>query len=263
MRDKQSLTRDEIQARIGELDAKKRVLTALSDASTSSAELKEKLRELTAKLTTSNRELADYAAKTERLRQKCLTSRISAKATGQSQQTEACQEYETAIGSAGDEISGNSDLYACVKDLDFQVNGVNTSRAAFQVVIDEIDDEIEELELLLLRAGTKFPSLARHAADSQDQLDSRWLRFHFNSSHTLRTQDRRSSYTSIASSFKASGLFWSAQASFSYSKSESEFRAAMNSADLKVEGELLRVVVQRPWFRPSLFKSKQFHIRVR
>jgi hypothetical protein len=35
----------------------------------------------------------------------------------------------------------------------------------------------------------------------------------------------------------------------------------MSSAEVLVSGELLRVTVQRPWFRPSLFKSPQFQIR--
>ena len=264
MRAKESLTRDELQARIGELEAKKQVLIALRDVSTSSSELKQELLQLQTKLTTSNKNLTDFAAETERLRQSCLTSRIRAKATGRrSLQTVECLEYESATGSAGDEIASNSDLYACVRDLDFQVNGVNKSKAAFQAVIDGMDEEIEELQLQLLRAGSKFPSLARHAADSQDQLDSRWLRFEFNSSKTISNQDRRSSHTSVAAGFKVNTGFWSAQASFSYSRSQSQFRASMNSADVNIQGELLRVIVQRPWFRPSLFKSTQFQIRVR
>ena len=263
VREKEQLSRDEIQVRIGELEAKKQVLKALQDATASSADLKTELAKLQMKLTTSNRNLTNYATETERQRQACLVSRIRAKSVGNNpSETTECRNYELQTGQASDEIIDNSDLYACVRDLDFQVNGVNDTRAAFQAVIDEIDENIADLQLLLLRAGTKFPSLARHAADSQDQLDSRWLGFEFDSSRSISSTDRSSSHRSVAASFSASGLFWSVSGSFSHSRSESSFRSAMNSANVKIAGELLRVVVQRPWFRPSLFKSTQFQIRV-
>ncbi len=262
MREKENLTRDEIQARIGELEAKKQVLRALQQASGSSENLRSELATLKEKLTSSNQNLNDFAEETETLRQACLVSRIKAKSVGDNPKTVDCQNYELKTGNASDEIIGNSDLYACVRDLDFQVNGVNKTREAFQAVIDDIDENIDDLQRLLLRAGSKFPSLARHAADSQDQLDSRWLQFQFDSSKKIQETEISQKHTSVASAFKASGLFWSVQGSFSYSKSESSFRAAMNSANVKIKGELLRVVVQRPWFRPSLFKSTQFQIRV-
>lgn len=262
VRQRESQSRDEIQAQIGDLQAKKQVLKALKNAASSSDDLRVVLDELKTNLTKSDTTLAEFASNTEQLRQSCLTSRIRAKATGKSVQTSECQQYEAMTGSASDKLAGNSDLFACVQDLDFQVNGVNQTKAALQVVIDEIDDKISELQLLLLRASTKFPSLARHAADSQDQLDSRWLRFSFDSKKKIASQDRRSSYFNTASSFSASGFFWSVGASASYSTSRSQFRRSMNSAEVKIQGELLRVTIQRPWFRPSLFKSKQFQVRV-
>ncbi len=231
-------------------------------ASGNTASLQAELEKLKRKLAGSNTNLTNFAQSTERMRQACLVSRIKAKSVGDNPQTQECLNYEQKTGSASDEIIGNSDLYACVRDLDFQVNGVNTTKEAFQAVIDDIDENIEDLQRSLLNAGSKFPSLARHAADSQDQLDSRWLQFEFDSSKTTRESSSSRSHTSVASQFSASGLLWSVKGSFSYSKSESQFRSAMNSADVKVKGELLRVVVQRPWFRPSLFKSEQFQIRV-
>ena len=50
MREKENLTRDEIQARIGELEAKKQVLRALQQASGSSENLRSELATLKEKL---------------------------------------------------------------------------------------------------------------------------------------------------------------------------------------------------------------------
>ena len=263
VKEKQGFTRDEILARIGEFESKKKVLLALKQAIQASNELSQDLQRLETNLTTSNEDLSDFANKTERLRQKCLSSRIKAKARGDSNTaTPECLEYDSLSAGSDEEIFGNSDLYACVRDLDFQVNKLNETKLSFDNIIKSINDEIDALQFQLLRADPKFPSLARHAADTQDQLDSRWLRFEFNSKQKIETSDSRSSHFSVAAQFKASGWFWSVSASSSYSRSESSFQSAMNSANVKVKGELLRVTINRPWFRPSLFKSTQFQIKV-
>lgn len=259
---KDDLSRDELQSKIGELEAKKRVLEALTVAEPSN-ELKEKLEALKGNLNTSNNGLTSYSTKTEELRQTCLSSRIAAKATGDTSGiTTECKKYEEAALNASANILGNSELYLCVSDLDFQINNVAATREAMRAAIAELDEEIEDLRIKLTTAGIKLTQLASHAADSQEQLDSQWLQFEFDSAHETRSSKSSSKHTSVAASFKASGFLWSARASYSYSRSESSFQSAMNSAEVNVKGELLRVTVQRPWFRPSLFKSKQFQIRV-
>ena len=256
------LNRDELQSTIGELEAKKRVLKALTVAEPS-VELKGKLAELINSRDDSNTQLTNYSSTTENLRQSCLASRIEAKAAGSTnEQTPECKEYEEAALSASTNIFGNSELFLCVADLDFQINHINETREALDKAIDELDKEINILQLKLATADAKFTSLAKHAADSQDQLDSQWLQFEFDSTKTTFSTSSSRKHFSTAASYKAGGFLWSARASFSYSKSESSFERKMNSADVNVKGELLRVTVQRPWFRPSLFKSKQFQIRV-
>ena len=157
-----------------------------------------------------------------------------------------------------DLIFGNSELYACVKDLGFQVNDIDSTKESINGIIQDINEEISELNQDLRRAGAKYPSLARHAADSQDQLDSRWLQFNFNSQRYEYSSTARTRHYSVAASTGYSGGFWSVSASYSRSKSESSFQSSMNRAEVKVKGELLRVTVNRPWFRPSLFKSNHF-----
>ena len=261
-------SRDEILVKIGELEAQKRVLIALQ-AGEPSKQLVAEFKALKESLTQSNTELTQFANITETLRQKCLISRIRAKATN-STENEDCSNYADQSSSASEEVNSNTELFACVQDLDFQINSFNRSREALNQTAAEIENQIEELKGRLARADVKFSHLARdaqHAADTQDQLDSKWLSFSFNSKTYERSSESSHSQTSsrIAASFGASGFFWSARASYSHSKSRSEsrFQASMNSAETVVSGELLRVTIQRPWFRPSLFKSTQFQIRVR
>ena len=263
-------TRDEILVKIGELEAQKRVLIALQ-AGAPSQELISEFAALQRSLEKSNTALTKFANDTEDLRQKCLISRIRAKAANSSDTTvtEDCKRYAEASGNAVDTVSANTELYSCVEDLDYQINRFQEASDALGVTVQQIDEQIDALKQRLATTDIKFSHLARnaqHAADTQDQLDSKWLSFTFDSSR--ETQESFSSYSrktsQVAASASASGLFWRAKASFSRSSSrtESSFEASMNSAETVVSGELLRVTIQRPWFRPSIFKSKQFQIRV-
>ena len=261
-------SRDEILVQIGELEAQKRVLIALQ-AQAPSQKLVMEFQALQVSLENSNGELSDFASDTEILRQKCLISRIQAKAGNTSVNTKHCEDYAEKTGNAGDTVGANSELFACVRDLDLQVNGFELAREALNVTANAIEVQIQNLQARLAEKDVKFSHLARaaqHAADTQDQLDSKWLTFSFDS-----TRQTSSSYTDyaaksyrVAVSGSVGGFFWRARASSSFSRSsaESSFEAAMNTASTLVSGELLRVTVQRPWFRPSIFKSKQFQIRV-
>lgn len=258
VRDQIQFTRDEILARIGEYESKKRVLAALRDATSPSNSLTADYNKLENNLNSSNANLTEFAKNVEAKRQECLSGRIRAKAGGSSDDIPACTEYESMLENSTDLIFGNSELYACVKDLGFQVKDVDSTKESINDIIQQINEEISELNQDLRRAGAKYPSLARHAADSQDQLDSRWLHFKFNSKREEYSSRASSRYYSVAASTRASGWFWSVRASYSRSRSESSFQSSMNRAEVKVQGELLRVTVNRPWFRPSLFKSNHF-----
>ena len=231
---------------------------ALRDAINPSTELLKDYQNLENNLTTSNTNVKSFAEQVETLRQRCLSGRIRAKASTDSDEIQACIDYESKLENSTDIIFENSELYACVKDLGFQVEDVNTTKESIGSLIEQIDREISELNQDLRRVGAKFPSLARHAADSQDQLDSRWLHFDFSSQHYKSSSTYNSKHYSVAVSAKASFGFWSVRSSFSYSRSEQSFQSSMNSANVQVKGELLRVTVNRPWFRPSLFRSHHF-----
>lgn len=260
-------SRDEILVQIGELEAQKRVLIALQ-AGEPSAELKTEFRKLKSSLITSNTALKNFADTTETYRQRCLISRIRAKANGTFDGAE-CDRYANSSNNAAETVDSNTELYACVQDLDFQVNAFEKAREAMNQTAAELEDQIESLKERLALTDVKFSHLAReaqHAADSQEILDSHWLSFSFDSKQYKSSST--TSYSRSSSSFAASvsgrvGLF-SFGGSYSRSRSQSDysFQAAINSAETLVSGQILRVTVQRPWFRPSIFKSPHFQIRV-
>ena len=202
---------------------------------------------------------------TEQLRQSCLSSRIRAKAQNPNQVQELtpeCKNYTDATSGASDDLISVSALDQCVKDLDFQINSTGLTREAIDGSIANIDEEIRALQTRLFLTSPKYPRLAQQAANTQDQLDSRWLQFQFDSSHKESDTSVATRYKKIATRARARGWWGRASASYSRTKSETSFNRRINSASVLVQGELLRVTIQRPWFRPSLFKSTQFHFRV-
>lgn len=260
-------SRDEILVKIGELEAQKRVLVALQ-AGAPSQDLIDEFERLQTSLLQSDSELTRFADNTEQLRQRCLISRIRAKANT-SYDDEACEKYAQSSSNASEHVNSNTELFACVQDLDFQINSFEQSREALNQTALQLEQRIEALRAQLASTDVKFSHLARdaqHAADSKDQLDSKWLQFSFDSkryqSSSSSSYSRKTSQ--IATSVGGGGFFWSVGGSYSHSRSRSEsrFRASMNRAQTVVSGELLRVTIQRPWFRPSIFKNPQLQIRV-
>lgn len=232
-----------------------------------SDKLIEEFNNLKQHLTSSNTALTTFANTTETHRQNCLISRIKAKANGNFDKTE-CVAYAESAANASDTIDSNTELFACVRDLEFQITNYNESREAINQVVQLLEEQISALQEKLATADIKFSHLARdaqHAADSQDQLDSKWLSFSFNSEHEKRSSTKKASRSSSSLSvgFSAGGGLWSVKGSYSRStsRSESSFEASMNSANVLVSGQLLRVTIKRPWFRPSIFKNPQFHLR--
>ena len=259
-------SRDEILVQIGELEAQKKVLVALQSGRPSQ-ELVDEFQKLKTSLLKSNTELTRFASTTETNRQNCLISRIKAKANGTFDNA-ACQIYADSAAGASETVNSNTELFACVSDLDFQINSFEESREALNRTVQLLEDQIASLQDRLATTDVKFSHLARdaqHAADSQDQLDSKWLSFSFDSksdkSESSTSYSQSSSRLSVG--FSGGGGLWSVSGSYSRTKSNSEysFEASMNSAEVLVSGQLLRVTVQRPWFRPSLFKNSQFQLR--
>ena len=198
--------------------------------------------------------LHDTAKKAEENRQKCLAKRgcnMSQKAAAVN-----CGDFTNSSDATSELIETNSKIYSCAESLVSQLNG-SMHNEYYNQLISDINYNIDELRKALTMSGAPLSQLAQHAADSQEQLDSQWLQFQFDSSKSSQQRD------SSSSSSSSSGFSWWWGSSYSTSSSSAAnqyFRKQMNSAKIGVKGELLRVTIQRPWFRPSLFKSNQYHM---
>ena len=179
-----------------------------------------------------------------------------------------CQEYE----SMRDQVLGNvEDSGSATAELaELQAYQSQSDIAGVDNRIAQLDEEIASLQVQLAVAPPPVSEIAgdSEAFDPNDQ----WQSFEFTySSQTQATSTSSfdSAYSSAASSssYSRSGSWWSRRSSGSSSSSSSSSSVSLSNAysritgsDISVSGKILRVTVQRPWFRPSLFRSKKYEI---
>ena len=248
--------------RIGNLISKKQMLEALKNAAHTTPELLEAFTILAANLSTSNELLLNLSLRVENFRQGCYSIRLSNTETVDNVTTPECVAYEDSLLEVKSAILNHAELYACHQDVDYQIN---QTRSSYQKLIEQIDIEVSSLQLTLEHSAAKLATLARQVGEGSSlSSDSRWLAFEFDSKTTSFDGVTIQQFASTAANYGANAALWSVKSSLAAGAngSETRFRRAMNRARVKVKGELLRVTVNRPWFRPSLFENTDLTFRV-
>ena len=258
-------SRDQILTRIGNLLSKKQMLEALRNATHITPELLAAFEILTTNLTVSNGLLSNLSQRVESLRQSCYSSRFGKTKVSDGDldlTTPECAAYEDSLFEAKSAILNHAKLYACHQDIDYQMN---QTKSSYQKLIEQVGKDISSLQLTLEHSAAKLTSLARRVGEgSRQSSDPLWLAFEFDSKTTSFDGVTIQQFASTAANYGANAALWSVRSSLAAGAngSEARFRRAMNRARVKVKGELLRVTINRPWFRPSLFDNKELMFRV-
>lgn len=153
------------------------------------------------------------------------------------------------------EIQTKSDL---TKDI---LGAYKSTDASLQGIIKQLKAQIANLEEDLKSAPIESPVINKAKGKgnmAQKEIEQNWMSFSFDSETTSKSFSSDSKTYKDASSFSASGLFWSAKGGASYSHSEKDFQQAMSKAHVSVTAKLLRVTINRNWFRPSIFQISNF-----
>ena len=129
---------------------------------------------------------------------------------------------------------------------------------ALERQISEINDQLEHLKPNQVYLGeiAESPDLKAINDTGEQDLDSQWLKFDYSSDSTNIDTEQETSSTTVSAGVSANfGPKGSIGLNGHYGKGTSEMKNAFNSANLQASGELLRVFVKRPWFKPSLFDN--------
>ena len=246
------LSRDQIRCHIGRLKAQKTMLIALKSAPIG-PEVQKAIEDAKQSSNTADQELQRIAIKAERDRQKCLAKR------GCSLLHNAirCSDFSNSSDSLSDLIDRTARIHSYTEGFSSQFNPT-IQNVIYDQAIVHMDTLIEEYTKAMDKADVCVSELAQKAMETNKQLGSPWKRFEYDSSMKYQNSDAYSSYRS-SQSVRGSKL-WSVSTSSTITAALKNFSMQMNSAKIVVNGELLRVTIQRPWFRPSLFRSDQYSI---
>ena len=181
--------------------------------------------------------------------------------------SDPCQHLKQATDGAVDatfqQAQASSELYSSsfLLNSNEKYESFMQSRiTAIQRDVDEIDEQLNNLDKGQVYLGEiadskEFKALNQLENQTVQDYDSEWLQFEYDydSTHIDTSQDTSS--FGVSAGFGGGIKGASLDASAYYGKGTADLQQAVNSASLKASGELLRVSIKRPWFRPSLFEN--------
>ena len=157
------------------------------------------------------------------------------------QQAQVKLEYESAAFLLNSKGQFNDFLTMRTESLQRQIRSIDADLNASEPFLGGVADSRE------------FRNLNSVLNETEQNLDDAWTAFEYDSDSSHIDTDQETSSLNVAASFGVGAPGFGLQASANYAKGTADLKQALNSANLKVSGEVLRVVIKRPWFRPNIF----------
>ena len=256
------MSREQVQNRIGELEGQRLLLLTTRSISVRDVCL-DTLNNSKNSAESQSVELdAELTAAVERLtekRCKCIAA-ANENPTIRRANISECIEYDMCVVDVQALAERKGSAITDASELQ-DILSTNTDTRGTDAILYALDDEISELRSLLTTAPSS--SLAASLVDNTvTDPNDRWLSFEYNSQSTSVEQIQSSSYSvysSYSSSYTSSNSYnWWSQSDSSYSSSYSAGSSTLDSltnSSIVVKGKILKVSIQRPWFRPDIFKN--------
>ena len=196
----------------------------------------------------------------------CVSSNANQSDSGNtsSKSTPECNKFKQANGDAVTatfnqaQVRSEYESAAFLLNTKGQFNDFLSSRAnSLKREIASIDVELAESKPYLggVADSKEFRDLNSLLNDTEQNLDDAWTAFEYDSDSSHIDSDQKTKSTTVSAGFGVGGPGLGIQAAGNYAKTTADLKQALNSANLKVSGELLRVVIKRPWFKPSIFQD--------
>ena len=244
-------TKDQLQTILGTINSKINAITSMI------ASIRAGNSNLTSAVKQLSKELKNTEADTQRNISRYLNAQFSCLGT---KAKNACDEYESLRGSAVESLVTESQAYS-----NFQFASYYTdSKTDYIAMLEkERDDYQRKADRVIALIGDVSPYLGGIIDDSALSVanltdanrDNAWLQFEFDSSAYRQDRSQHSRYDARTSSWKAKALFVSISRSSRSSSSTNHFSKSVSNSTVRVKGELLRVTIKRPWFKPELFEN--------
>lgn len=176
---------------------------------------------------------------------------------------ESCdiQKKEEEVATA---LSESSSSKLNVEMLEFQFGANAQMKGQIDVVLEKLKDESEQLKNQLEESKPSSGSplvedVGKTEALQLEEIQDDWAVFEFSSTKSSKETTAKgmksTTSTSVGTIFR-----FVPKTSVSASVGRQSFSEHVKSASLKVKAKLLKVKINRPWFRPDLFRNREFKL---
>ena len=169
-----------------------------------------------------------------------------------------CKDYEKDKVDAITSLTAEADSYVLAESIGFLTKADGTYIQSLQQEASRLREESSKIYSLLGEAspylGGILDSSPLAIANLTDEYkDDQWLQFEFNSADSYHRSDDDKESVSIANSFGGGFFFFGGHSSYSSQTDTHTHEEKLALSNLKAKGELLRVNIKRPWFKPEVF----------
>ena len=159
------------------------------------------------------------------------------------QQAQVKFEYESAAFLLNSKGQLNIFLRTRLGSLNKEIKKIEKKLSLSRPYLGEVVDSRE------------FQDLNSVLNETEQNLDDAWTSFQYDSESSRTQTDTETNSWNVAVGLGVGGKVFGVQVSAHYGESTTDMRQSFNSANLKVSGQLLRVTIKRPWFKPSIFEN--------
>ena len=244
-----------MRVRIGQMRAQVKLLEAIISyyATTDmDCDIDTVVGELSSNVDSSNAEITTNVSEIMSLRCQCASKSY------RGIENNDCSNYLTKSTEILDDIQSHGATFQLHAALDALKTG-NT--AVMNDIVASINTEITKLERRLASTGAGLPGVVTRAAGESAAAGSppsAWLSFSYDSTESSQYSRSTQSYTSSRVTTRVSIGWFSASSTVARSKRTADSYMTMSQSNVRVYGEVLRVNIRFPWFRPELFRSNRF-----
>ena len=164
-----------------------------------------------------------------------------------------------------DALKENTDANLKLEMLEFQFGAKSQLKGQVDVILARLELEKTTLEDQIKESEPSSSSPMIDDLGTTEELDleeiqDNWALFEYTSTKS----SKESSQSSVQSSTKVSASSWipfyNPGASVSTSAGRKSFSEHLRSADVKVKAKVLKVKINRPWFRADLFRNEEYKL---
>ena len=213
--------------------------------------------------TEASKEQTNKTKEAMKVRNDCLHSMAS---SGHSSDT--CKKLKNATGKAIDTTFTKAQVSMQYQSAAFTLSSGKVSNSFLQSRVSTLKHKLAELDSELRRTEPylgnildtyHFRDLNQLLSESGQNLDDEWLQFQYSSDSENTSSSKEINSKTLATGLSVGIPGVSAGLGFNTGKSDTDLDMAISSASVKVSGELLRVTIKRPWFKPSIFEDESLY----